>query len=154
MFKDLYKLKGNKQLYIIAALFIILFALFWPRDKSIIGAGLSAHIGNLGAKINLEAYETFQEAYHGKTLALFYAPWCPHCTKFAPEWENAVKNNGTDIKMVKIDCDKYPDIAEKHEVKGFPTIYFLPYGLNNPKDRIAYDGPRKGEALLAFIANK
>ena len=45
-------------------------------------------------------------------------------------------------------------MAEKHGIQGFPTFYFLPYGLNNPKDRIEYKGDRKGEALLAFIANK
>ncbi len=154
MFKNLFKLKSDYQLLLVIGILVLLVAVFWPRDTPLISTSFSAHLGNLGGKISLEAYEGFEDS-KGKTFALFYAPWCPHCTNFLPEWDNATKKNtNQDVKMVKINCDDNPDMAEKHDVKSFPTVYFLPYGLNNPKDRIEYKGDRKGEALLAFVSNK
>jgi protein disulfide-isomerase-like protein len=145
------KLKTNQQVYVAIGIFIILLAIFYPRDKSIIGANIGAHVGNIRGNIGLEA---FQEGTDGKTLALFYAPWCGFCKRLSPHWNKASEQNKTDVKMVKINCDENPDLAQKFGIEGFPTIYFLPYGLNNPKERIIYNGERSGEALLAFIANK
>jgi protein disulfide-isomerase-like protein len=147
------------NLFIIIGLFIILFAIFWPREKPLVSAGLSAHLGNLGAKFQVEAmnenFETFDvNGYQGKTFALFYAPWCPHCKNMMPEWDKLSNMNNNDIKIVKVNCDENPDLAKMHNVESFPTIYFLPFGLNNPKNKIEYKGDRKGEAFLAFIANK
>ncbi len=154
MFKNFMKMKTQHKVLCIIGIIIILLALFWPREADLLGATLSAHIGNVGGKIQLEALETFEEQYKGKTMALFYAPWCPHCSKIMGDWDRFSKMNKTDIRVVKIDCDKYPQLAEKHGVKSFPTIYFLPYGLNNPMDRIEYKGDRKGEAFLTFVVNK
>ncbi len=154
MFKDFMKMKREQQIFCIVAIIIILVALFWPRERNLIDASLSAHLGNIGGKIQFEALETLDEGFEGKTMALFYAPWCGHCKKTIPEWDKFKSMNKTDVKIVKIDCDKYPELAEKHGIKGYPTIYFLPYGLNNPMDRIEYKGDRKGEAFLTFVVNK
>jgi len=44
-----------------------------------------------------------------------------------------------------------PEIGKKFGVEGFPTILFLPRGLNDPRNTIKYTGDRRGEAFLAFI---
>lgn len=159
MFKGLMKMKTEHQLLFTIACIVILIAIFWPRENPFITASVSAHINNVGGKIKLEAFDessTGEEFYNydGKTMALFYAPWCGHCKRFMPEWKRFKKMNNTDIKVVAINCDENTELAKRFGVQSFPTIYFLPYGLNNPKARVAYEGERKGEALLAFIADK
>lgn len=160
MFKKLFNLKGdNKTLLMIVCALIILIVIFYPRTTPLFGASLAANIGNIGGKVQFEAYdnemfETLDEGFEGKTLALFYAPWCPHCKSIMPTWDQMAKQNSTDIKIVKVNCDENTDLAEKHGIQGFPTIKFLPLGLNNPKNAIEYKGDRSGEAMLAFISDK
>lgn len=154
MLKFFKKLTSNNQLLMIVCIFIILFALFWPRDRPLFGASFSGNIGNLRGRVSLEAYETLDEGFEQKSLALFYAPWCPHCKSIMGDWDDAAEKNSSDVRMVKINCDEHEDLAKKHGISGFPTIKFLPLGLNNPKNAIEYKGERKGEAFLAFISNQ
>uniref|UniRef100_A0A453KYT0 protein disulfide-isomerase n=1 Tax=Aegilops tauschii subsp. strangulata TaxID=200361 RepID=A0A453KYT0_AEGTS len=35
----------------------------------------------------------------------FFAPWCGHCKKLAPEWKRAAKNLKGQVKLGHIDCD-------------------------------------------------
>lgn len=153
MLQQLRKLTGDNIILFSIYVFIILFAIFYPRAP-LAGASFDARLGNIKGKVSLEAYETLDEGFEQKSLVLFYAPWCPHCKSIMPEWDRASQMNNTDVKMVKIDCDQNKDIAEKYDIQGFPTIKFLPLGLNNPKNTIDYQGDRKGEAFLAFIQNK
>lgn len=175
MLKRFMALKTEHQVILVIGIILILLAIFWPRSTPIFSAGISARVGNLGGKFHVEALEGLEgqegqeeqevqgeeehaeiiEGFSGdKTFALFYVPWCPHCKRMLPEWEKAKKMNRSDVRIVKIDCEKVPEYARQYGVTSYPTIYFLPYGLNNPKARIEYKGERKGEAFLAFIAKQ
>lgn len=160
MFQNFAKMKTEHQLLFILGCLIIIIAIFWPRQGPVLTAGVSAHLGNLGGKIQLEAFDNDDESFHnysGKTMALFYAPWCPHCKNMMPEWDKfkqSYMQKGGNVKIVSVDCDKYSDMGKKFGVQSFPTIYFLPKGLNDPSARVEYKGDRSGEAFLAFVANK
>jgi len=57
------------------------------------------------------------------TLLQFYAPWCGHCKKLEPIYEQvAAKLEGTSIKVAKVDATMHSDIASRYDVRGFPTI--------------------------------
>ena len=62
------------------------------------------------------------------TIVKFYAPWCGHCKSLAPTWAdvesqyNNKKVNGKTIKVLQVNCDENTKLAEKHDVKGYPTI--------------------------------
>ena len=90
MFKNLMKMKFDNQLLIVVAIFVILFALFWPRDKPLLGISFAANVGNLGGKVSFEALESLDESFEGKTFAFFYAPWCGHCKSAKPEFDYAL----------------------------------------------------------------
>lgn len=78
-----------------------------------------------------------------------YAPWCGHCKKIAPIWDElAEKTKGSKNFMVaKFDgTANEPDVSG-FDYHGFPTLYFVKAGSKTP---IAYDGDRTLEGLLAF----
>lgn len=61
-------------------------------------------------------------------LVKFYAPWCGHCKRLAPEYEEAAKRLAGDdpaVPLAKVDCTNESggkDICGQNEVQGYPTV--------------------------------
>uniref|UniRef100_A0A6G1S6Q9 Protein disulfide-isomerase n=1 Tax=Aceria tosichella TaxID=561515 RepID=A0A6G1S6Q9_9ACAR len=61
-------------------------------------------------------------------LVKFYAPWCGHCKRLAPEYELAAKKLAGDdpaVPLAKVDCTNEnggKDICSQNEVQGYPTV--------------------------------
>lgn len=49
-------------------------------------------------------------------LVEFFAPWCGHCKKLAPEWEKAAKGLKGMVKMGGLDMTTDGDAAKDYEV--------------------------------------
>merc|ERR1712012_1013149 len=85
----------------------------------------------------------------GKTVFIkFFAPWCGHCKKMAPDWEKLSGEwEGHDIGLIaEVDCtaDGKP-LCDENGVKGFPT---LKYG--DPSALEDYQGGRSFSDLSDF----
>lgn len=77
------------------------------------------------------------------TLIEFYAPWCGHCKKLAPTFEElGQKLANEDVAIVKMDATAN-DVPPPYEVRGFPTLYWA------PKD--SKDSPRKYEVRMFVV---
>jgi len=83
----------------------------------------------------------------------FYAPWCGHCKRLAPDYEIVADAfaGSKDVIVAKVDCDEHKELATRFDVHGFPTLKWFPRGSSEAED---YNGGRTIEDLTAFIEGK
>ncbi|XP_069813938.1 protein disulfide-isomerase TMX3 [Dendropsophus ebraccatus] len=93
--------------------------------------------------------ETFKETRQEDVwLVDFYAPWCGHCKKLEPVWNEVgieMRTSGSPVRVGKMDATVHSGIASEFGVRGFPTIKLL-------KGDMAYNyrGPRTKEDIIEF----
>ncbi len=61
-------------------------------------------------------------------LVSFYATWCGYCQSFAPILDRVKAKIGDRIQVVKINSEKYPELASQYEVKSLPTTLLFTEG--------------------------
>ncbi len=60
--------------------------------------------------------------FPGPVLALFWAPWCPHCLRLVPVIDQLASQYPGLVKFIKIDMDKSPGLASQYQVLSVPTM--------------------------------
>eukprot|EP00088_Acartia_fossae_P060237 TRINITY_DN7208_c0_g1_i1.p1 TRINITY_DN7208_c0_g1~~TRINITY_DN7208_c0_g1_i1.p1 ORF type:complete len:398 (-),score=125.61 TRINITY_DN7208_c0_g1_i1:188-1381(-) len=97
------------------------------------------------------------EVGSGPHFVMFFAPWCGHCKRLAPTWEElALKNNDKEDKEVtiaKVDCTQQTALCSAQDVTGYPTLKFFKSGFEKD-DGVKYRGNRDLKSLEKFIAEK
>ena len=83
-------------------------------------------------------------------MAEFYAPWCGHCKKMAPEYMQAAEIlDEKGIYLAQIDCTKQQELCQKFNIPGYPSIkVFKNHDLENPKE---YQGARSSDNIVEYM---
>jgi len=83
-------------------------------------------------------------------LVEFYAPWCGHCKKIAPIFEEVAKKLSHNKNLVIAKMDSTANETDKVTIQGFPTIKFWPAGKKNaPMD---FEGDRTVDGFVDFLS--
>lgn len=98
--------------------------------------------------------DTFDEAVKANKYLLvkFVAPWCGHCKSLTPAYAAAAKilaESGSEIKLASVDATVEPELAQKFEVKGYPTLKFFSEGTTNE-----YNGGRTQDDIVSWLKKK
>ena len=95
------------------------------------------------ALINCE--KEFDREILKDTVVDFYATWCGPCKMFGPIFEEVA--NESDMNFVKLDVDRYSDIAREYGVMSIPTIILFSDG----KEVKRYTGFMSKDQFTEFL---
>lgn len=89
----------------------------------------------------------------GVSFVKFFAPWCGHCKRLAPTWEELGRKffANENVHIAKVDCtnNTSKQLCYEQEVDGFPTLYLY----RNGRKVSEYNGPRNLDDLYGFVMN-
>ncbi|XP_044465301.1 protein disulfide isomerase-like 2-3 [Mangifera indica] len=102
---------------------------------------------NASVELNSQNFDELVLKSKELWIVEFFAPWCGHCKKLAPEWKKAAHNLKGKVKLGHVDCESEKSLMSKFNVQGFPTILVFGADKDSP---IPYEGARTASAIESF----
>ena len=76
---------------------------------------------------HLSKQDLFEEEVKGSLVLVdFFATWCGPCSMLSPVIEELDKQ--VEIKVIKVDVDEFPGVAQKFRVMSIPTLVLFKDG--------------------------
>ncbi|MDJ0745557.1 MAG: thioredoxin [Xenococcaceae cyanobacterium MO_167.B27] len=97
-------------------------------------------------------FSSFQELLDSSKIPVlvdFYATWCGPCQMMSPILEQVSAHLRDRIQVVKIDTDRYPNIASQYSIQALPTLILFKNG--QPAERI--EGVLQVPELLQYLSS-
>lgn len=88
----------------------------------------------------------------GSSFVKFMAPWCTHCQRLQPIWDDKLSQHPKvkgKVNIGKVDCTVQHLLCRKYGVKSFPQLKFF-----QKDDVIDYRGPRNIDSLVEFCTSQ
>ena len=94
-------------------------------------------------------FTAFLAKQRSGVLVAFYAPWCGHCQKLAPEWAAVAKALKGQVAVAKVDATAHSDVGEEFHVNSYPTLLFFLDGMHS-----TYLGNRSKYVALLWLTSE
>ena len=84
-------------------------------------------------------------------LVMFFAPWCGHCKRLEPVFDQVDEQFGHDVVVAKVDCteDSTREICIGEGVRSYPTLKYYS-ALTGPEGQ-KHGGNRDFESLRKLV---
>lgn len=72
----------------------------------------------------------FNEIIHSPVPVVIdaYAEWCGPCKVQSPILKEVATELGNRVRVIKVDVDKNPEIANRYQIQGIPTVMIFKDG--------------------------
>ncbi|KAA0715574.1 Protein disulfide-isomerase A5 [Triplophysa tibetana] len=99
-----------------------------------------------------DTFDTFLEE-HPSALVMFYAPWCGHCKKMKPEYDEAAEflNKDPDSPgvLAAVDTTIHKSVGERFKISGFPTVKYF----EAAEDKYTLPQLRSKDKIIEWLQN-
>ena len=101
----------------------------------------------MATKKQFSSFEEMLSSSNLPVLVDFYADWCGPCQVMAKELEIVNAELQGKLQIMKIDTEKYPELATQYQVYALPTLVLFHNG--KPVERI--EGALKAKEVVQTI---
>src|SRR5580704_615072 len=67
--------------------------------------------------------EVVDASFDQPVIVDFWAPWCGPCKQLGPILERVVRGANGAVRMVKLNIDENPKIAQQMRIQSIPAVY-------------------------------
>jgi thiol-disulfide isomerase/thioredoxin len=99
-------------------------------------------------ELTMDDFDYFTNQFESLMVNI-YAPWCNHCQDFAPIYDEAGQRLFDSVPryfLAKIDGSKYPELKNRFEIPGYPTLFHFKRGRPHK-----YDGQMTVKGIVDYI---